>query len=107
MSPIGGIGVNLAIQDAVATANVLVPILKKRMPNIQDLAKIQKRRLFPTKFTQFIQVMIQNKSVQPFLNQQTKQGAPSILKLFHWFPFLKKYPAKFIGIGIRPEQLEL
>lgn len=107
MSPIGGVGVNLAIQDAVATANILVPILKNGNPTVNDLKKIQKRRMYPTKFTQFLQVLIQDKSLKPFLANKKKQGIPSLLRLFQWFPFLRKYPAKFIGLGIRSEKIEL
>ena len=107
MSPIGGVGVNLAIQDAVAAANVLVPILKTGKPTQRDLQKIQERRMYPTTFTQSVQVLIQNKSLQPFLGNKKKQNAPSILKLFQWVPFLRKLPARFIGLGIRAEKIEL
>ncbi|MEZ4803207.1 MAG: FAD-dependent oxidoreductase [Gelidibacter sp.] len=107
MSPIGGVGVNLAIQDAVATANILVPVLRNGVPTLNDLRKIQKRRMYPTKFTQFLQVLIQNKSLQPFLSNKKKQGVPSLFRLFQWFPFLRVFPAKVIGVGIRSEKIEL
>lgn len=107
MSPIGGVGINLAIQDAVAAANILVPILKEGKPSQNDLRKIQERRLYPTKFTQAVQVIIQNKSLQPYLGNKKKQNAPSILKLFQWIPFLRRFPARFIGLGIRSEKIEL
>lgn len=107
MSPIGGVGINLAIQDAVAAANILVPILKERKPSQNDLRKIQERRMYPTKFTQAVQVIIQNKSLQPYLGNKKKQNAPSILKLFQWIPFLRRFPARFIGLGIRSEKIEL
>ncbi len=107
MSPIGGVGVNLAIQDAVAAANVLVPILKNRKPNQSDLQKIQKQRMYPTKLTQTVQVLIQNKSLQPFLTNNKKQNAPSILKFLQCIPLLRRIPARFIGLGIRAEKIEL
>lgn len=107
MSPIGGVGINLAIQDAVAAANILVPAFKEGKPTQDDLRKIQERRMFPTKFTQGVQVFIQNKSLQPFLENKKKQNAPSILKLLQWIPFLRRFPARFIGLGIRSEKIEL
>ncbi len=107
MSPIGGVGVNLAIQDAVAAANILVPLLKNKKPTQSDLKKIQERRMYPTKFTQSIQVLIQNKSLKTFLGGKKKQSAPSILKLFQWIPSLRRLPARFIGLGIRAEKIEL
>lgn len=107
MSPIGGVGINLAIQDAVAAASILVPILKERKPSQNDLRKIQEGRVHPTKFTQAVHVIIQNKSLQPYLGNKKKQNAPSILKLFQWIPFLRRFPARFIGLGIRSEKIEL
>lgn len=107
MSPIGGVGVNLAIQDAVAAANVLVPKLKNGSLTIKDFHKIQKRRTFPTKLTQFVQVTVQNRSFKPFLKEKKKQTPPSVLKLFKWFPFIRRFPARFIGLGFRSEKIEL
>lgn len=107
MSPIGGVGINLAIQDAVAAANVLVPKFREGKPTQKDLQKIQERRMFATKFTQGVQVLIQNKSLQPFLDSKKQQSAPSILRLLDWIPFLRRYPARFIGLGIRSEKIEL
>lgn len=107
MSPIGGVGVNLAIQDAVAASNILVPAFKNGTLTPNDLKRIQKRRTFPTRITQFGQVLIQNRSLQPFLESNKKLGAPLFLKLFEWFPFLRRFPARFIGLGIRSEKIEL
>jgi 2-polyprenyl-6-methoxyphenol hydroxylase-like FAD-dependent oxidoreductase len=108
MSPIGGVGINLAIQDAVAMANVLVPIFKNsNIPASKDLKKIQKRRMFPTKFTQGVQLLIQNKSLKPFLTDKKKDDVPSFLKLLKWFPPLRILPARFIGLGVRTEKIEL
>src|SRR4029077_16588144 len=61
MSPVGGVGINLAIQDAVAAANLLAPILKTRIATPKELALVQKRREFPTRLTQWFQVQIQNR----------------------------------------------
>jgi len=107
MSPIGGVGVNLAIQDAVAAANVLIPKLKQGTPSQLDFQKIQKRRMYPTKITQWFQLAIQNKSLRPFLDTHKKQSVPSIIKLFKWFPFLRRFPARYIGLGVRSEKIEL
>ncbi|HAO09051.1 MAG TPA: hypothetical protein DCQ50_19190 [Chryseobacterium sp.] len=108
MSQIGGVGINLAIQDAVAAANVLVPLFKNgNIPTTNDLEKIQKRRMFPTKVTQGVQVLIQNKSLKPFLTDKNKDDVPSFLKLLKWFPPLRILPARFIGLGVRTEKIEL
>ncbi len=105
MSPIGGVGINLAIQDSVAAANVLIPAFRKGAPVEDDLAKIQKRRTFPTKITQRFQVFMQDRVLIPYLKTDNKVKTPFLLKLFNWFPILRRLPARFIGIGVRPEHI--
>lgn len=106
MSPIGGVGINLAIQDSVAAANVLIPAFRNGIPGEEELAKIQKRRAFPTRITQRFQVFMQDRVLIPYLRTTRQVKAPFILKLFNWFPVLRRLPARFIGIGVRAEHIE-
>jgi 2-polyprenyl-6-methoxyphenol hydroxylase-like FAD-dependent oxidoreductase len=107
MSPVGGVGINLAIQDAVAAANILYPhLLKKERITIDVLRKIQQRRAFPARMIQRMQVIIQNGIVRRKQTADTKQSIPFFLKLFKMFPFLTRMPAKIIGMGIRPEHIK-
>jgi 2-polyprenyl-6-methoxyphenol hydroxylase-like FAD-dependent oxidoreductase len=103
MSPIGGVGVNLAIQDAVATARILGLALKNGQP--QDLAAVQARRQFPTVVTQRIQRLLQQRFVDPLLRTDGPVKAPLPLRLLQKLPFLQGIPARLVGIGIRPEHL--
>jgi 2-polyprenyl-6-methoxyphenol hydroxylase-like FAD-dependent oxidoreductase len=103
MSPIGGIGVNLAIQDAVAAANILVGPLKRKALRMEDLAAVQRRRELPTRLTQGMQVFIQNRIVRPILFGGGLPAPPWPLKLFATFPFLRRIPARVVGMGFRPE----
>lgn len=105
MSPIGGVGINLAIQDSVAAANILIPAFKKGKPDMDDLEKIQKRRMFPTRVLQRFQVFMQDRVLIPYLKSNRIVKAPFLLKLFNKFPVLRRLPARFIGIGIRPEHI--
>ncbi|WP_353185026.1 FAD-dependent oxidoreductase [Bosea sp. (in: a-proteobacteria)] len=105
MSPIGGVGVNLAIQDAVAAANRLaVPLREKRVTNA-DLAAIQERRSFPTRATQALQVAIQNRVITPILAGGGPVKPPFPLELLRWFPPLRRLPARLVGMGFRPEHI--
>lgn len=106
MSPVGGVGINLAIQDAVAAANVLVPAFRKGTPTASDLARIQGRREFPTRMTQRFQVLMQDRVLIPYLQSKETAKVPWILRLFNWFPFLRWFPARFIGLGIRSEHVK-
>ena len=106
MSPIGGIGINLAIQDAVATANILAnPLLKKRVTS-DDLDRVQNRRMLPTKLTQSLQLFIQNHMIFRFLNTKQKLSAPWFIKLINALPILRYLPAFVIGVGFRSEHIE-
>jgi 2-polyprenyl-6-methoxyphenol hydroxylase-like FAD-dependent oxidoreductase len=105
MSPVGGVGINLAIQDAVATANILAPILKTRMATPRELARVQRRREFPTKLTQWVQVQIQNRLLAPAMRAQQLPKPPTILRLLNRWRWLRRWPARFVGIGVRPEHV--
>ncbi|MFZ0031950.1 MAG: FAD-dependent oxidoreductase [Candidatus Cybelea sp.] len=106
MSPIGGIGINLAIQDAVATANVLAtPLRDGATPSESDLQRIQDRRMFPTKVTQAFQTFVQDRAIGPLLQGAPVTGPPLAARLIDEFPFLRRLPARLIGIGVRPEHV--
>ncbi len=107
MSPIGGVGINLAIQDAVATANILGPVLQKGVPKFSDLKRVQARREFPTKVIQAFQVAAQNRMLAPTLAAMQTPAAPWIVKLLNGWPWLRQFPARFIGMGVRPEHVRL
>ena len=102
MSPIGGVGINLAIQDAVATANILGSVLQKGVPSFADLKKVQARREFPTKVIKGFQVFAQNTILAPTMAAQQTPKPPAIVKLFDGWPWLRQFPARFIGMGVRP-----
>ena len=106
MSPIGGVGINLAIQDAVATANILYrPLLEKRKITLSMLKKIQDRRAFPARIVQKMQVFIQNGIMQRKTNIRLQKRLPLFLRLLKRFPILRRIPARFVGMGIRPEHI--
>ncbi|HEY8297931.1 MAG TPA: FAD-dependent oxidoreductase [Candidatus Baltobacteraceae bacterium] len=105
MSPIGGVGINLAIQDAVASANILADPLLHQNLSSSDLARVQRRREFPTRVTQRMQVFIQDRIVSAVLNSQGKLSAPWPLRAMNAFPWLRRIPARLVGVGIRPEHV--
>ncbi len=108
MSPIGGVGINLAIQDAVAAANILAAPLKAGPLTTGDLALVQRRRMFPTRLTQRLQVVMQNRIVRGVLFRRAGVlRPPFILRLFRKYPFLRRLPARVIGMGIRPEHVRI
>jgi 2-polyprenyl-6-methoxyphenol hydroxylase-like FAD-dependent oxidoreductase len=102
MSPAGGVGINLAIQDAVATANLLAHKLRDGPVSVEDLRKVQARREWPTRLIQAMQVFIHRRVVTGRPSGD-KQSLPFVVRLLKWFPFLRQLPARFIGIGPRPE----
>jgi 2-polyprenyl-6-methoxyphenol hydroxylase-like FAD-dependent oxidoreductase len=106
MSPIGGVGVNLAVQDAVATANLLSNPLKNRSLQLSDLAAVQKRRNWPTRMTQRLQLMLQNTIIAPTLNHTREMRPPLALRIITKIPILNRLPARFIGLGVRPEHIQ-
>jgi 2-polyprenyl-6-methoxyphenol hydroxylase-like FAD-dependent oxidoreductase len=102
MSPAGGVGINLAIQDAVATANLLAEKLRSGPVSVDDLRQVQLRREWPTRLIQGMQVFI-HRQVVTGRASGNKQSLPFIVRLLKWFPVLRQSPARFIGIGPRPE----
>lgn len=106
MSPAGGVGINLAIQDAVAAANLLTAPLRRGAPTVDELRKVQARRDFPTRVTQRMQVEVHRRVVEPTLKRTTRPKAPLLLKLFRLLPVLQRIPARLVGIGVRPEHIE-
>ncbi len=105
MSPVGGVGVNLAIQDAVAAANLLAAPLRENRLSDADLAAVQARREWPTKVTQAMQVTVQNRLISSVLASRGALATPWLLKLFKHIPWLRRIPARMIGIGVRPEHI--
>jgi 2-polyprenyl-6-methoxyphenol hydroxylase-like FAD-dependent oxidoreductase len=105
MSPIGGVGINLALQDAVAAANILAGPLRRRNVGLDDLRRVQKRRDFPTWATQKMQVAIQNHVVDPMLASGKTPQVPRIIRLAQRWPWLQRIPARIIGMGVRPEHV--
>ena len=103
MSPAGGVGINLALQDAVATANLLGAKLKRGAVSLADLEEVQSRREFPVRVIQRFQVILHRR-----INGRTSgsgDSLPFIVRLLKWFPFLRAMPARLIGIGARPEHV--
>jgi 2-polyprenyl-6-methoxyphenol hydroxylase-like FAD-dependent oxidoreductase len=105
MSPIGGVGINLAVQDAVAAANRLAAPLLKGHVGDDDLAAVERRRLFPTRATQWAQVMAQNNIVARALSQASPLRPPLAFRLIGRFAFLRRLMARLVGLGIRPEHV--
>jgi len=105
MSPVGGVGINLAIQDAVAAANILARPLSENYISLSHLQKVQWRREFPTRVTQWGQVQVQERVLSTVLGSQQVR-APWFLRLFKTFPMLRRIPARLIGIGVRPEHVK-
>jgi 2-polyprenyl-6-methoxyphenol hydroxylase-like FAD-dependent oxidoreductase len=105
MSPIGGVGVNLAVQDAVAAANILTaPLCEGRLSN-DHLEQVQRRRTLPMKVIQKMQITVQNRLIDPLLDSDKPVAAPWAMRLFNTFPILRRIPARIVGIGVRPEHI--
>jgi 2-polyprenyl-6-methoxyphenol hydroxylase-like FAD-dependent oxidoreductase len=106
MSPIGGVGINIAVQDAVAAANILAAPLREGRLSDADLAAVQARRLFPARATQAVQVFLQNGIIAPSLTAAGRRmKVPLFLRLLQWFPILRRLPARLIALGVRPEHV--
>jgi 2-polyprenyl-6-methoxyphenol hydroxylase-like FAD-dependent oxidoreductase len=105
MSPIGGVGVNLAVQDAVAAANILTAPLQHGAVDNAALAEVQKRREFPTRVTQGAQIAIQKRLIDPLLTSHKPLHAPWVLKALSAIPWLRTIPAYLVGVGVRPEHI--
>ncbi len=105
MSPIGGVGINLAVQDAVAAANILGPHLLRCTLRTEHLRRLQRRREWPTRATQRLQLALQNRMIRPVLAASGSLRPPRLLRLLGRFPVLRRIPARLIGLGVRPEHV--
>jgi len=106
MSPVGGVGINLAIQDAVAAANILAGPLRNGAVAREHLAAVQRRREFPMQVIQRIQVLIQNNLLSPALASSERPKPPLIMRLIAWVPLLRRIPARVLAVGVRPEHVQ-
>jgi 2-polyprenyl-6-methoxyphenol hydroxylase-like FAD-dependent oxidoreductase len=105
MSPVGGVGINLAIQDAVAAANLLANPLRNGSVTEDDLRRVQRRREWPTRWTQRLQVLVQDRVISRVLASSRSLGIPWPVRLLRRFPILRRIPARVIGMGFRPEHV--
>jgi len=106
MSPIGGVGVNLAVQDAVATANLLAAKLANGCPAEEELDAVRRRREFPVRMTQRMQVVAQNNIVSAALKPGGEAlKVPLVVRLITAVPWLQGITARFVGLGVRPEHV--
>jgi 2-polyprenyl-6-methoxyphenol hydroxylase-like FAD-dependent oxidoreductase len=107
MSPVGGIGINLAIQDAVAAANILAEPLRRNRVTQNDLRAVEKRRVTPTRWTQALQVQAHKRFVEPTLSGQTSfDKLPFLVKQLNDHPWLRRFPGRLVGMGLRPEHVK-
>ncbi|MCK1386485.1 FAD-dependent oxidoreductase [Bradyrhizobium sp. 21] len=107
MSPVGGVGVNLAVQDAVATANLLADKLQHGCPSEDELDAVRRRRAFPVKMTQAIQVVVQNNIISSALQGGDRPlKVPLIVRLITALPWLQGIPARLLALGVRPEHVQ-
>jgi 2-polyprenyl-6-methoxyphenol hydroxylase-like FAD-dependent oxidoreductase len=105
MSPVGGVGINLAVQDAVASANILVPRMRAGKATMENLRALQKRREWPTRMTQGLQIAVQNRVISNVLRTKGTVKTPWAVKLLGRYPVLRRLPARIIGMGFRPEHI--
>ena len=104
MSLIGGVGINLAVQDAVAAANILAQPLRARAVTTELLAAVQRRRMLPTRIIQAVQIVLQNRIIGPALKGGARPKPPLALKMMQW-PLLRRIPGRLLGLGVRPEHI--
>ena len=106
MSPVGGVGINLAIQDAVAAANLLWEPLRAGRPTVAHLCRVQARRQWPTRVTQGLQVLVQRRVItQALQGGQARLTPPLAIRLLARYPFLQRLPARLVGVGVRAEHV--
>jgi 2-polyprenyl-6-methoxyphenol hydroxylase-like FAD-dependent oxidoreductase len=105
MSPIGGVGINLAIQDAVAAANILAPRFLAGAVDDEALARVERRRLLPTRLTQRLQTFVQDRVIRRVLSSTRAIGVAWPVRLLQAWPFLRRIPARVLGLGFRPEHV--
>jgi 2-polyprenyl-6-methoxyphenol hydroxylase-like FAD-dependent oxidoreductase len=106
MSPIGGVGINLAIQDAAATANILGEKLRSGTVTEDAVQAVQRRRSFPTRATQRFQLFVQNNVIKNVLSSSKPLSPPMVIKLVGRWPLLQRIPARLLGLGFRPEHVK-
>jgi 2-polyprenyl-6-methoxyphenol hydroxylase-like FAD-dependent oxidoreductase len=107
MSPVGGVGINIAIQDAVAAANILAAPLREGRVSDSDLAAVQARRLFPARATQAMQVFLQDRIIAPSLVGKGPLKVPFVVRLMQWLPILRRLTGRLIAVGVRPEHVAI
>jgi 2-polyprenyl-6-methoxyphenol hydroxylase-like FAD-dependent oxidoreductase len=107
MSPAGGVGINLAIQDAVATANLIGPILNVGMPSERDSRRVQRRRELPARITQGFQTAILRDLYPRNLSDDTATHVPPVVRVFRLLPALRYLVGRVIGLGVRPEHVDM
>jgi len=105
MSPVGGVGINLAIQDAVAAANILAEPLRQGAASSAELERVQRRRDLPTRLTQRLQVLIQERVIRRTLGRDAPVSLPFVVRLLRDWPVLRRLPARAVGLGFRPEHV--
>jgi 2-polyprenyl-6-methoxyphenol hydroxylase-like FAD-dependent oxidoreductase len=105
MSPVAGVGVNLAVQDAVAAANVIAEPLLDGALRDEHLQRIQRRRQWPAAVTQRLQLLVQNRVIAEALKGQSEVTPPLAFRLIDRLPLLRRIPARLIGLGVRPEHV--
>ena len=105
MSPVGGVGINLAVQDAVAAANLLARPLRDGRVEADALRRVQRRREWPTRVTQRLQLLVQDRVVSRVLEGGRPPRPPLPLRLFARWPVLRRIPARLVGVGVRPEHV--
>ncbi len=106
MSPVGGVGVNLAVQDAVATANLLAGKLASGCPSEEELDAVRRRREFAVRMTQRMQVVVQNNIINAALKPGSQPlRVPLVVRLINAVPWLQGITARFVGLGVRPEHV--
>lgn len=107
MSPVGGVGINLAIQDAVAAANLLADPLRRGAVTEADLARVQRRRMLSVRLTQGLQRLVQNRVIARVLDESGAPLRPPLaLRLLDALPLLQRLPARIVGLGFRPEHVQ-
>jgi 2-polyprenyl-6-methoxyphenol hydroxylase-like FAD-dependent oxidoreductase len=107
MSPVAGVGVNRAVQDAVATANLLAAKLTKGSPSEAELDAVRQRREFPVRMTQAMQVVVQNNIISVALKPGDRPLAvPLVMRIVNAVPWLQGITARFIALGVRPEHVQ-
>lgn len=105
MSPDGGVGINYAIQDAVATANLLGDRLKAGTVSASDLAMVQRKREFPTRFIQTFQTFVQERVIARVLSSTARGRIPLAFRVLFGIPVIRDLPARLIALGIRREHV--